>query len=39
MATDDEAISNECIDDLVINVIELMRNIKNDQIVHLYVII
>ena len=28
MATDDEAISNECIDDLIINVIKSIRNIK-----------
>ena len=28
MATDDEAISNECIDDLMINVIKSIRNMK-----------
>ena len=26
MATDDEAISNECIDDLIVNVIKSIRN-------------
>ena len=28
MATDDEAISNECIDDLIVNVIISIRNMK-----------
>ena len=28
MATDDEAISNECLDDLIINVIKSIRNMK-----------
>ena len=28
MATDDEAISNECIDDLIINVIKSIENMK-----------
>ena len=28
MATDDEAIANECIDDLIMNVIKSIRNVK-----------
>ena len=28
MATDDKAISNECIDDLIVNVIKSIRNMK-----------
>ena len=39
MATDDEAISNESIDDLIINVIKSKRNMKNILIVLPYVII
>ena len=39
MATDEEAMSNECIDNLIMNVIKSIRNMKKVLIVLSYVII